>query len=100
MTGPPLVRADCLKRQAGHRFGWAASAGPHRALCGKYERVTSPRRGVVDNILTGSAVRHDVSMERLPLSLDELAEHWTVLDDEKYLIAGKRGPTRLGFGYY
>jgi hypothetical protein len=28
-------------------------------------------------------------MERLPLSLDELAGHWTVLDDEKNLIAGK-----------
>ena len=33
----------------------------------------------------------------MPLSLDELVEHWTVLDDEKALIAGKRGPTRLGF---
>jgi len=30
-------------------------------------------------------------MERLPLSLDELAEHWTVLEDEKNLIARKRG---------
>ncbi|MGH3289323.1 MAG: DUF4158 domain-containing protein [Streptosporangiaceae bacterium] len=36
-------------------------------------------------------------MERAPLSLDELVEHWTVLDDEKTLIAVKRGPTRLGF---
>jgi TnpA family transposase len=36
-------------------------------------------------------------MERLPLSLDELVEHWTLLDDERSLIAGKRGPTRLGF---
>ena len=31
------------------------------------------------------------------LDLDELVEHWTVLDDERELIAGKRGPTRLGF---
>jgi hypothetical protein len=31
------------------------------------------------------------------LGLDELIEHWTVLDDERKLIAGKRGPTRLGF---
>lgn len=36
-------------------------------------------------------------MERLSLSLDQLAEHWTVRDDEKNLIAGKRGPTRVGF---
>jgi hypothetical protein len=28
---------------------------------------------------------------------DELVEHWTLLDDERELIAGKRGPTRLGF---
>jgi hypothetical protein len=31
------------------------------------------------------------------LDLDELVEHWTLLDDERELIAGKRGPTRLGF---
>jgi hypothetical protein len=31
------------------------------------------------------------------LDLDELVEHWTLLDDEQKLIAGKRGPTRLGF---
>ena len=31
------------------------------------------------------------------VGLDELAGHWTLLDDERELIAGKRGPTRLGF---
>ncbi|MFF0658732.1 DUF4158 domain-containing protein [Micromonospora tulbaghiae] len=31
------------------------------------------------------------------LDLDELVEHWTLLDDERELTAGKRGPTRLGF---
>ncbi len=31
------------------------------------------------------------------LELDELVEHWTLLDDEQALIAGKRGATRLGF---
>jgi Domain of unknown function (DUF4158) len=31
------------------------------------------------------------------VDLDELIEHWTLLDDERELIAGKRGPTRLGF---
>jgi Domain of unknown function (DUF4158)/Tn3 transposase DDE domain len=31
------------------------------------------------------------------VDLDELVEHWTLLDDERQLIAGKRGPTRLGF---
>jgi hypothetical protein len=31
------------------------------------------------------------------VDLDELAEHWTLLDDERELVAGKRGPTRLGF---
>jgi hypothetical protein len=34
---------------------------------------------------------------RLPLNLDELVEHWTVLEDERVLVAGKRGATRLGF---
>ncbi|MFI9041227.1 transposase, partial [Streptomyces sp. NPDC053726] len=29
--------------------------------------------------------------------MDELVEHWTVLDDELQLVAGKRGGTRLGF---
>ena len=33
----------------------------------------------------------------MPLNLDELVEHWTLLDDERDLIAGKRGPTKLGF---
>ena len=31
------------------------------------------------------------------LDLDELVEHWTLLDDERELVSGKRGPTRLGF---
>lgn len=31
------------------------------------------------------------------LDLDELVEHWTLLDDEQALIAGKRGAPRLGF---
>ena len=35
--------------------------------------------------------RHDVSMERLPLSLDELVEHWTVLGHEKALMLGSAG---------
>jgi hypothetical protein len=36
-------------------------------------------------------------MDRMPLGLDELVERWTVLQDDQKLIAGKRGPTRLGF---
>jgi TnpA family transposase len=36
-------------------------------------------------------------MERLPVGMDELVEHWTVLEDEQRLVAGKRGATRLGF---
>jgi hypothetical protein len=31
------------------------------------------------------------------MHVDELVEHWTVLDEERGLIAGKRGATRLGF---
>jgi hypothetical protein len=31
------------------------------------------------------------------VDLDELVEHWTLLDDERELVAGKRGATRLGF---
>jgi hypothetical protein len=30
------------------------------------------------------------------MDLDELVQHWTLLDDERELTAGKRGPTRLG----
>ncbi len=33
----------------------------------------------------------------MPLELDELVEHWTLLDDDQALVAGKRGATRLGF---
>lgn len=36
-------------------------------------------------------------MSRQPVGMDELVEHWTVLEDELELVAGKRGPTRLGF---
>jgi hypothetical protein len=31
------------------------------------------------------------------VELDELVEHWTLLDGEHELVAGKRGATRLGF---
>ena len=31
------------------------------------------------------------------IDLDDLVEYWTVLDDERTLVAGKRGATRLGF---
>lgn len=30
------------------------------------------------------------------LNLDELVQHWTLLDDERELFVGKRGLTRLG----
>ncbi|MEO3891881.1 DUF4158 domain-containing protein [Nonomuraea sp. B5E05] len=33
-----------------------------------------------------------------PLHIDELVEHWTILDEERELISGKRGATRLAFG--
>ncbi|MEV6867837.1 DUF4158 domain-containing protein [Streptosporangium subroseum] len=31
------------------------------------------------------------------MHIDELIEHWTILDEERELIAGKRGATRLTF---
>jgi hypothetical protein len=31
------------------------------------------------------------------VDLDELVGHWTLLEDERELVAGKQGPTRLGF---
>jgi hypothetical protein len=31
------------------------------------------------------------------VELDELVEHWTLLDGDRELVAGKRGATRLGF---
>ncbi|GAB3214239.1 hypothetical protein GCM10027294_52970 [Marinactinospora endophytica] len=36
-------------------------------------------------------------MSRQPVNMDELVEHWTVLDDEQDLVTGKRGTTKLGF---
>lgn len=36
-------------------------------------------------------------MGRQPVGMDALVEHWTVLDDEADLVAGKRGGTRVGF---
>ncbi|WP_250214369.1 DUF4158 domain-containing protein [Acrocarpospora catenulata] len=36
-------------------------------------------------------------MARAPMDIDELVEHWTILDEERDLIAGKRGATRLTF---
>ncbi|MFF7183565.1 DUF4158 domain-containing protein [Streptomyces sp. NPDC008121] len=33
-------------------------------------------------------------MARTPLDLDELVEHWTLL---QVLVSGKRGATRMGF---
>ena len=38
-----------------------------------------------------------MGMDRVPLSLGELVDDWTLLNDERDLIAGKRGATRLGF---
>jgi hypothetical protein len=34
---------------------------------------------------------------RSSIDLDELVEHWTVLEDERALVGAKRGATRLGF---
>ena len=31
------------------------------------------------------------------MDLDELVEHWMLLDHERDLVAGNRGATRLGF---
>lgn len=36
-------------------------------------------------------------MKHPPVGMDELVDHWTVVDDENGLVAGKRGATRLGF---
>ena len=36
-------------------------------------------------------------MSAEPLDLDELVEHWTLLDGDRDLVAGKRGSTRLAF---
>ena len=36
-------------------------------------------------------------MKQATVGMAELVEHWTVLGDEKDLVSGKRGATRLGF---
>jgi hypothetical protein len=35
--------------------------------------------------------------ETPPMRIDELVEHWAILDEERDLIAGKRDATRPGF---
>ncbi len=32
-----------------------------------------------------------------PVDLDELVEHWTLLEGDHELVAGKRGTSRLAF---
>lgn len=46
--------------------------------------------------MSGAVAEASASVDRT-LELDELVEHWTLLDDELDLVAGKRGATRLGF---
>lgn len=36
-------------------------------------------------------------MSAEPLELDELVEHWTLLDGDREFVAGKRGGGRLAF---
>ncbi|MDE3722786.1 DUF4158 domain-containing protein [Nocardiopsis sp. N85] len=36
-------------------------------------------------------------MARRSVGMDELVEHWTLLDEEQHLLLGKRDATRLGF---
>ncbi|MFD7088241.1 DUF4158 domain-containing protein [Streptomyces sp. NPDC059896] len=36
-------------------------------------------------------------MDRTSLNVHELTENWMLLEDERKLVSGKRGPTRLGF---
>jgi len=36
-------------------------------------------------------------VSRSSIDLEELVEHWTVLDDERVLVDAKHGALRLGF---
>ncbi|MFJ5685441.1 DUF4158 domain-containing protein [Streptomyces sp. NPDC093099] len=36
-------------------------------------------------------------MDHISLNVHELTENWTLLEHERELVSGKRGPTRLGF---
>ena len=36
-------------------------------------------------------------MERGPVGMEELVEHWTVLREERDLVDAKHGATRLGY---
>ncbi|WP_424534300.1 hypothetical protein ACOZ38_28850 [Sphaerisporangium viridialbum] len=38
-----------------------------------------------------------MGMERPPLGMDELVDHWTVLSDEAGLVSAKQEDTRLAF---
>jgi len=39
-------------------------------------------------------------MERAAVGMAELVEHWTVVGNERELVSGKRGATRLGFAIW
>jgi hypothetical protein len=57
-----------------------------------------PPPGISGTFVSTPRYRQPRSRESVALmDLDELAGHWTLQKDERELVAGKRGPTRLGF---
>jgi len=67
-------------------------------------RMLSPAPNCGDLAFCGCPLTVDIALAagwagvgRSPVEVDELVEHWTVLEDEQQLVAGKRGATRLGF---
>ncbi len=65
--------------------------GKKRVTTGKRARLIFTR-SCARRYVRGVADRHAACVD-----LDELVEHWTLLEDDHELVAGKRGATRLGF---
>src|SRR5690349_21286149 len=72
----------------------AAASGSMRAVVRKVPPPVIPGTFVGPPRYRQPRIAESVPM---PMDLDELVEHWTLLEDERQLVAGKRGATRLGF---
>src|SRR5260221_11590636 len=72
----------------------AAASGSMRAVVRKVPPPVIPGTFVGPPRYRQPRIAESVPM---PMDLDELVEQWTLLEDERQLVAGKRGATRLGF---
>jgi hypothetical protein len=72
----------------------AAASGSTRAVVREVPLPAIPGTFVGPATIVSRGSRESVAVL---MDLDELVDQWTLLKDERELVAGKRGPTRLGF---